>query len=103
CIDERSQNTRAAVTKGFFVGGRTAMKIDGDKGQQQRQKIGSIVAGFGDQRQAVGAQSNDECQQNVAKGEDQRNSKDALGFIVGWRMHVHTSILPLEVWVKATL
>ena len=96
-IDERGQHSSAAITKGFFIGGRAAMEIDRDKGQQQRQKVGSIVAGFGDQRQAVGAKSDQQREQDIAKGEHQRNAKDALGLIVGWRMHMHTIILPLEV------
>ena len=36
------------------------MKIDGDKGKQQRQKVRRIVAGFRDQRQAVGAKSDEQ-------------------------------------------
>ena len=79
------------------------MKINGDKRQQQRQKVRRIVAGFRDQRQAVGANSNRKREQDVAKGEYQRNSKDALGLIVGWRMHMHTIILLLAAQQTAML
>ena len=103
CIDERGQHTGAAIAKGFFIGGRAAMKINGDKRQQQRQKVRRIVAGFRDQRQAVGANSNRKREQDVAEGEYQRNSKDALGLIVGWRMHMHTIILLLAAQQTAML
>ena len=59
------------------VGG-PGLKVDRHKAEQQRQEVGDVVAGFGQQREGVGAEAGDKGNAYIQRGGDQRKTKDGL-------------------------
>ena len=92
-VDECGQHTCPLVAEGAGVIGGTGLKIDGDKAEQERQKIRDIMAGLGEQGKGVGAQSSNKCHHYVSKGGDERKAQYGLcpfrSRTCGSRMDMH--------------
>ncbi len=96
-IDKPRQHARALIAKGLLVRRWTRLKIHSHKGKQQRQRVGNVVSGLGDERQRMGAQSCDKGEDHVNKRRRQRKAQDTLHF-ARWRdVYVHISSLVYRV------
>ena len=76
CVDERRQHAGALVAEGSGVVGRAGLEVDGDKAEQESQKIRDVVARFRQQRQRVGAQSGNEGDHDVSERGRQRDAQN---------------------------
>ena len=66
-VEKGCQDACALVAEGLLVGRRPSLKIDGDEGKQQGEKIGYVVAGLGDQGERMGTHSGYEGKGYVAQ------------------------------------
>ena len=71
-IDECGEHAGALVAEGSGVVSRAGLKVDRGKAQQQGQEVRDVVAGFGEQRQRVSAQSGDKRDHDIGQGGRQR-------------------------------
>ena len=53
-VDERRQHAGAMIPVGLDLVGRLGLQVEAEPGEQQRQRVGEVVAGIGEQRQRVG-------------------------------------------------
>jgi hypothetical protein len=88
-VDQRGQNSRAMVAIGLGGTGRARLQIDGNQGQQQSEKIGKIVSGFGEQRQRMGTNAGHHQQHDVGESHAQRNLQYSLGTAPAMNVDVH--------------
>ena len=77
----------------FSRAGRPRLQVYGHQRKQQRQKIGQVVAGFGEQRQRVRLDSGNDQQGNVGQGDEQGNFQHLGGTRTAPGMHVHVHLL----------
>ena len=67
------------VAIGLGGTGWTRLQIDRNQRQQQRQKVGKIVSGFGEQGQRMGANAGHHQQHDVGEGHAERDLEHSLG------------------------
>ncbi len=76
-VDEAGEHAGALVAEGALVGGGAALEPEGDEAEGQGGEVGDVVAGFGDQRERMGADAENERSEDVQAGEQQGNLQDA--------------------------
>ena len=92
-VDEGGKHAGPLITEGAGVVGGARLEIDGRKAEQEGEKIGDVMAGLGEQRQRVRAQSGDEGDDDVGqrgrerKAQDKRGSPCVLARGGGVKMH----------------
>ena len=94
-VDEGSEDAGALIAEGASVVGGARLKIDGGKTEEEGEKVGDVVAGFGEQRQRVSAQTGDEGDDDVGQGGGQRDAQDqgcaVCTFVSGRWLPMHSN------------
>ena len=77
-VDEGGKHTGALVAEGFGVVCGAGLEVDGGKAEQEGEKVGGVVAGFGKKGERVGAQAGDEGDSDVGQRGDQGEAEHGL-------------------------
>ncbi len=93
-VHKGREHARAVVAVSFGSAGRARLNEDSNPGEQQSQQIGYVVSRFGEQRQAVRAQSCHQRHQHVGERRCQRVAQ-RLGAHGGMGMGLTLHILSL--------
>ena len=71
-VDERREDAGAVVAKGLLFVGGFVLQVDGEPRKQKGEGIGGVMAGVRDQREAVGADTEDQFERDKGGGGEQR-------------------------------
>ena len=74
CVEKRSQDAGALITKGLLICGRPSLEVHRDKRKQQRQKVGYVMPGLGDQGKRMSTYPGDEGKRHVGQRRQQRDA-----------------------------
>ena len=88
-VDEGREDTGALIAEGLLVGSGTGLEVDSGEGEEDRQQVGDVVAGLGDECEGVGSQTVVEGREDVSGRERHRELQDALHLAVRAGDHVH--------------
>ena len=77
-VDEGSEDTGALIAEGLGAVGGAGLEVDGDEAEEEREEVGGVVAGFGEEREGVSAESEDEGDHHVRKGGDKGEAEYGL-------------------------
>src|SRR6185312_10363431 len=94
CVDEGGQHTGALIAERFVGGGGAGLQVDGDKAEAEGEEVGEVVAGFGEQRKRVGAETEPRRREDIEQRQAEGKFEDALDAglrRVGFRVDVHIS------------
>ena len=82
-IHKCGEHSGALIAEGLGVGRGTALEVDGDEGEQQRERVRNVVPGLGDERERMGAESGDEGHDDIGQRQHQGEPQDVLHLRVG--------------------
>ena len=88
-IHQRRQHSRAVVAVSLRGARRAGLQIHRHEREQQRQEVRKIVAGFGEQRQGMGANAGNDQQHDVPESHAQRHLQDSRSPLTAVGVHVH--------------
>jgi hypothetical protein len=77
------------VAVGLGGTGRARLEIDCDQRQQERQEVGEIVSGLGEQGQRMSADAGHDQQRNVGQSDRERDLQNPRGAARAMRVHMH--------------
>ena len=75
-VQKRGENAGAVISEGARFVGWFALQVDGEPGEQQRQSVGGVMPGVGDQRKTVGPDAGRQFEDNKRAGGEQRPDQD---------------------------
>ena len=97
-VDEGCEDSGALVAEGFLLGGGAGLEVDRNEGEEDGEEVAEVMAGFGDEGQGMGAETEDEGGDDVGECQRHGELQDALHLAVRGGDHVHDlSVVPTGV------
>jgi hypothetical protein len=100
-VEKGRQHAGALIAKGLALGGRAGLEVNRDEGERQGQEVGHVVAGFGEQRQRMRAQSGDQGKRHVEQRRQHGEPQHSACFsMTCWRWREHAYLKSMRALRK---